>query len=499
MVRVSLAISPAPLGVPAPAGTHVSNRARLVDPAGTRSISTHLPCVVARLRRLGITSRHRVLLCDANSSDYVLTFLGLAALGCSIAVLDPDADPATAGSAAESVDAVIGTVPRFAHTPKGPRLLGTAASVGGTTSTDTTVAATSLQRWSRREDALILWSSGSTGAPKGLVKSGGGVLENAGRTALAMGYDQEDVFLPVLPLTHQYGLSIVLITALTGCGLIAASPARVAATRARMLGLGATVLDAAPSFYSDLLRRADDVALRRSLARVRLWCVGGAPLSPTLRGAIRRQFGVHLLDGYGMTETGNIALATPDDPLTVGRALAGVAVEIRDDAGSEIAAGGLGQVWVRTPDLYTADLQGRGPRTVDGWWDTGDLGRLDEHGRLEVLGRRRAVHRNGFTIVPSALEARAFEEGIAVQVVATDDPQLGCRLTACIEDPDEGEPAWWRERLQSCWARYELPDRTLVLPRWPRTASGKPDVAALTLLARRATSRSSRTDPKERR
>src|SRR4051812_15588305 len=136
-----------------------------------------------------------------------------------------------------------------------------------------------FDRWSDRTDAIITWSSGSTGIPKGVVRAGRVFLDDLARTAARMGYRADDVLLPLVPLAHFYGLTLLLMWWRTGCTLVLSGGGRL--DQALRLGgrYGATVVDATPATYHSIARLSErSPTLRSDLATVRLWCVGGSPL-----------------------------------------------------------------------------------------------------------------------------------------------------------------------------------------------------------------------------
>lgn len=450
------------------------------------------------LGRHGIDATSRVLVREANSVDVAILLLALTLKGCSIALLDDRCATSTVMSAIADadIDIAVGTFSPTENASLGLSYAGTsdvlvrrALDLNDADRrerrdlADLSLTQEEIQSWTTRDDALVMWTSGSSGAPKGLVRSGRSMLRNILATAEAMDYRSDDVLLPLLPMTHQYGLSLLLLAAHTGAGLIIGSPRRGRQTIRRGLDLGATVVDATPPTYSDILAEVRDHPHRE---RVRLWCAGGAPLPGSLRTAYAGITRRPLLDGYGMTEAGNIAVATLMEPQGLGHPIPGVRVRIVDEDGQPAAPGAIGSVQIDSPDLFSRSLAGEAPHlTPDGWFDVGDIGRLDEGGRLHVVGRRHAVHRGGNTIYPNALMAAADAAGVPVHVVGVDDERLGSHITAFVCDPEGAPSSVWRARLRSCWAEVEWPNAVTVVRAFPRTPSGKVDAHALSQRAER--------------
>ncbi|NJP53849.1 acyl--CoA ligase [Streptomyces sp. SBST2-5] len=456
----------------------------LVDTAGELSGAALTRRVLAAARALherGIRAGDRALVKGDNSVDYVVALLALMHLDVSLVPVDHRQ------SAADVRDAARRTRARWLLTD-GPadeafpadRVLRHAGLGTGAAPDDAEV---DLGRWYARTDAVVLWSSGTTGRPKGIVKSGRAVRGNTLRTIRAMGYRADDVLAPLLPFSHQYGLSVVLLWWLAGCTLVVTPYQRVDVAVARAVAHGVTAVDAAPSTYHTLLgvlRRRPE--LRAGLANVRLWGVGGAPLPAPLAAAFTAAVGRPLLDGYGLTELGNVALATPDEPTGCGRPLPGVEVRVVTADGREAAAGELGGIEVRSPDLMEGYLRDDGtvsPVAHDAWYPTEDLGRVDSAGRLQVVGRNRAVHRLGFTLYPESLERKAEACGRPVKVLPAQDRRRGCVLHFVVADPQDTPPAEWRRRLAPHLADYEQPNAVHVVPDFPLNPNGKVDTRAL--------------------
>ncbi|MGA5821131.1 aldehyde dehydrogenase family protein [Kitasatospora sp. NPDC094028] len=438
------------------------------------------------LSRRGVGPGSRVMMSGANSLEWVVVLLALVHLDASVVLADHRAAPAQRSRIRAQARVVLDV---------GEGEGDTAAPLGRSDPT----AGPDLARWARRRDAAISWSSGTTGSPKGIVRSGRSILDNLALSAERMGYRPDEVFLPVLPYSHQYGLSLVLCWWLGGGTLVVHGPT-TRLDRAFAVGVehGLSVVDGAPSTYYSLLNLLDRrPALADALGAVRAWCVGGAPLGRALAARFHARTGRHLLDGYGATEVGNIALAPPGDPVGCGTPLPGVVVEVHDDRGRPLPPGRVGELVVRSDGLMTGRLgeDGEIVPVSSPVHRTGDIGLLDGAGRVFPIGRKHAVHRDGHTLYPDQLAEQAGEAGAQTQVVAVPDARLGSRLVFVIADPDGHEPAYWKRLLRPALARYEQPDHILVLPSLPLTNTGKPDRAALETIAMTSLSASNRTPP----
>ncbi|AIA06458.1 class I adenylate-forming enzyme family protein [Streptomyces noursei] len=481
----------------------------------TRSaMATASLAVAEEMTRRGFRPGDRVVLKAENSAAYVYTLLALAHLDASLVVLDHRQTDDETRTVIEQcrVRWVIGDAPGGLLFP-GPgasrflaldTLVAAAGPPAGATGTaDAADTALDFTRWRRRADALVAWSTGSTGRAKGIVKSGDGFLTNLERTLAHMGYRDSDTFLPLLPFSHQYGLSLIFLAQLSGAALMISPFHRVDLAIRAGAAHGATIVDATPSTYRSLLnlaRRNPD--LLEGLAGVRLWCTGGAPLDQALTERFRSVVGAPLLDGYGSTELGNVSFATPDRPKGCGRVLAGIDVRLApahsggaapDSPAPEAGHGAesdrsaeFGHLWVRSPDALVGYLEPDGSlrEQTDEWYETGDFGYLSDEGDLYVIGRSQAVHRMGHLLYPEALAAKASRCGRQVVVVPVDDARWGSRLIFVVADPEHGDPKGWRELLCSLLPSYEQPNHVVVLPDLPLNRNGKTDTGQLRQLLR---------------
>ncbi|GAB1688994.1 class I adenylate-forming enzyme family protein [Krasilnikovia sp. M28-CT-15] len=457
----------------------------LIDPQEPQigpDITGRVLAVAAELRRRGLRPGDRVLVKGHNSASLVVCLLALMHADASLVVVDPQQLLEETASAAHVAGAVValtdevapdsGAIPPTWDIAEIVAAAGTVRPPGGLDFAD----------WLQRADAAVLWSSGTTGPAKGVVKPGPALRDNTDRTRAALGYRPDDVLAPWLSFSHQYGLSLLLLWWFSGCTLVVAPYRRLDSAVDTAVRYGATVLDATPSTYhllAGMLARRPQ--LRELLTSVRMWCVGGAPLPAPLAASLREATGRPLLDGYGSTELGNVALATVDNPVGCGRPLPGVRVRIADGNGQPVPAGVVGEVLVRSPGMMAGYLTADGfrPSAEGEWYRTEDIGLLDAEGNLHVHGRRQAVHRNGYTLYPEGLERRAEACGAPVKVLASENGRRGANLTFVVADPAGRTPHYWRDRLTAVLAAYEHPNAVRVLAQFPVNNNGKVDDAAL--------------------
>jgi malonyl-CoA/methylmalonyl-CoA synthetase len=342
----------------------------------------------------------------------------------------------------------------------------------------------------RRAPALMLYTSGTTGRPKGVRLSHAAIAATLASLEQAWRWRRDDRLLHVLPLHHTHGLIVAL-----GGALWAGAEIRFAAfDAAAVWGMldEVTVFMAVPTIYAKLLealraapaeRRARWSAGARAL---RLATSGSAALPAALLEELREATGQTILERYGMTEIG-MALSNPYDgprvPGAVGVELPGVCVDVVGDDGAPAPPGVPGELRVRTPQMFDG-YHGDPAATAasfdaDGRFRTGDTGVRDERGVVRLLGRTSVdiIKSGGYKISALEIEAALREHpAIAdVAVVGAPDPTWGECVTACaVLRPGaaldlDGLMAFSRERL----AVYKLPRRLVLLAELPRNAMGK--------------------------
>ena len=348
--------------------------------------------------------------------------------------------------------------------------------------------------------ALMVYTSGTTGAPKGAVHTHRSVLAQVTSMAEAWEWTDSDRVLLVLPLHHVHGIVNVTLTALWSGALCEAQPGfEPLATWDRLASEELTLFMAVPTVYARLVaawEAADEEARARwsaGAARLRLMVSGSAALPVETLDRWERITGQRLLERYGMTELGMVLGNRLDQrvPGHVGWPFPGVEVRVVDDAGVAVATGEPGELQVRGPQTF-AGYWNRPEATadsfVDGWFRTGDVAVLDLEG-YRLLGRASVdILKTGGEKV-SALEIEeVFRTHPAIDdcaVVGVPDPEWGDRISiAVVAEPGATVPsidelrAWGKERL----APAKVPSRLLVLDELPRNALGKVTKPAVTKL-----------------
>jgi acyl-CoA synthetase (AMP-forming)/AMP-acid ligase II len=331
------------------------------------------------------------------------------------------------------------------------------------------------------------FTSGTTGAPKGVLHSDNTLLASARMMARDWQLGRA-VLYTLSPLSHNLGLG-ALVTALSGGGeLVVHDLPRGAGLVDRLEEIGAAFLFGVPTHAMDLLAEMRQRGLRR-LGAVRGFRISGAAAPAELVADLIRH-GVTPQSGYGMTETCSHQYTRPDDAAeriieTCGRACDGYEVRIwrQDDPNTEAAPGEIGEIGGRGASLMLGYFDDQGATeaafNAEGWFMTGDLGMLDDAGYLRITGRKKdVIIRGGRNIHPAPIEALALRHIGIAQAAAfpVADPRLGERLCLAVVPAGDRRPdpeAILDHLGAAGLSRYDMPEFILWLAGMPLTASGK--------------------------
>jgi malonyl-CoA/methylmalonyl-CoA synthetase len=334
--------------------------------------------------------------------------------------------------------------------------------------------------------AAICYTSGTTGRSKGAMLTHGALHSNAATLVREWRFTAADVLLHALPIYHVHGLFVATHTAMmAGASMILLprfEPTEVLAALPR-----ASVMMGVPTFYTRLL--AQPALTPEASAHVRLFVSGSAPLLAATHREWETRTGEAIIERYGMTETGMNASNPYDGPRlagAVGPALPGVALRIAGEAGEAQAAGQAGLVEVKGPNVFAGYW--RNPEktaeafTADGWFRTGDLGRIDARGYLWLVGRASdLVISGGLNVYPAEVEAAidAVPGVIESAVIGLPHADFGETVTAVVVAQAEVTEADILAALSDRLARFKQPRRVIFVAALPRNSMGKVTKAVL--------------------
>jgi malonyl-CoA/methylmalonyl-CoA synthetase len=333
--------------------------------------------------------------------------------------------------------------------------------------------------------AAILYTSGTTGVAKGAMLTHGNLLSNAQTLKDYWGWRADDVLVHALPIFHVHGLFVASHGALlAGCKMIWLDRFDPKTVVARLPE--ATVFMGVPTLYVRLL--AEPGLTRAACRRMRLFISGSAPLLIETFNAFRERTGHTILERYGMSETVMLT-SNPYAPDagerrggTVGFALPGVGVRVVDDTGAACATGAIGNLQVRGPNVFKGYW--RMPEktaeefSADGWFRTGDVGRIDADGYVAIVGRSKdLIISGGFNVYPAEVESVLNDlPGIAESaVIGVPHPDFGEAVVAVVVAKPEGAPdaAALIAVLKARLANFKVPKRIFIVTELPRNAMGK--------------------------
>jgi long-chain acyl-CoA synthetase len=447
--------------------------------------------VAAGLQDLGVTRGERVALALPNSVAFVVAYLGILRSGgvvvpLNIALAEPevrsileDATPRAIVTDADrepAMKAAAGSPPLVEHVvvadswsdlaPQGasPR----AAAVG--------------------EDdlAVLAYTSGTTGAPKGAMLSHGNLLSNL-RQQMAIPEDtvrEDDVMLLTLPMFHIFGLNVPLgLLVMNGAtGVIVDRFEPVEALR--LIGrYKVSVMFGAPPMFGALVNTPGADAY--DISSVRLAISGAAPLSEEVLKSFRDIFGVDIYEGYGMTETSPTLttnrMAAEPRPASVGKPLPDVEIRIVDEEGNDVEIGDPGEILVRGPNVFKG-YWNRPEETeavfIDGWLRTGDVAVRDEEGYIYLVDRKRdLIIVSGFNVFPSEVEAALLQDPRIADaaVVGETHPYTGESVKAYVvlADGAQATESELKDAIATRLARFKCPNSIEIVDSLPHLMTGK--------------------------
>lgn len=331
----------------------------------------------------------------------------------------------------------------------------------------------------------LMYTSGTTGEPKGVMHTSNTLLSNILICAERLGLGADDVMFMASPMAHQtgfmYGLLMPVLAGATAILQDVWEPKRASASISRE---GITFTMASTPFLSDLTETV--AADGGDVSRLRIFLVAGAPIPRALVERARQILGTNIVSAWGMTENGLVTTTCLDDPEdkainTDGRALPGMEVRVVDSGNSPLPAGEEGMLkaracstfvgYLKRPEWYNHD--------AEGWFDTGDLARVDGQGYIRLTRRSKdIIIRGGENIPVVEIEGLLFRHPDIqdVAIIGVPDERLGERACAFIV-PKPGREVGLREVVafleEHRVARQYLPERAEIVGELPRTPSGK--------------------------
>ncbi len=335
--------------------------------------------------------------------------------------------------------------------------------------------------------AVVLFTSGTEGKPKGVVLSHGNLLSNCAQTAARVDYNQLDKCFCALPLFHSFGLTgAFLLPSLFGIRVfLYPSPLHYQVVPEMVYDSNSTILFGTNSFLKGYANRADPYDFRS----VRYVFAGGEALQDETQEMFHNKFGLRVLSGYGATETSPVIAAnTPMHfrPGTVGRLLPGIESKLETVEGLERG----GRLWVKGPNVMLGYLRYEAPGVIDppkdGWYDTGDIVEIDDDGFVAILGRAKRFAKIGGEMVSlSAVESLAINArpDHTHVVVNLPDPRKGEKLVLITDDEGLARKDILEAARAQGISELAVPSDILCVDEVPLLGTGKVDYTSARRIA----------------
>ncbi len=452
----------------------------------------------AKLSAMGIVRGSRVVLMLSNSPEYVISYFAILYTGAIVVPVnvmlrerelrfileDCEARAVIADKdCAEDVIAAAGNMPTLNHVV----IKGDSVSQGTIRLSDLieepsdSIPVTDV---SEDDTAVILYTSGHTGTPKGAELRHCSLIRNAHAGVNLLQVRSTDRIIGVLPFSHAFGQTTVMNTAIAACATVILLPEFDAEEVLRIIEkYKITLFLGTPSMYRLMLAASEKEM--HNVSSLRFCVSGGSALEPELLKAFEEHFSTTILEGYGLSETTAVSTFnhTHRDrrPGSIGTPIEAVDIKLVDDAGEEVSVGEVGEIIIKTDYLMKGYLhRPEATRTViiEGWFYTGDMARVDDDGYYYIVDRKNdMIVKGGFNVYPVEIEKFLLSHPAIKEaaVIGVPDHILGEEVKACIVI-NSGMTLTAEELDQYCrqrMARYKCPRYIQFFQRLPKNSLGR--------------------------
>ncbi|CAB4857584.1 unannotated protein [freshwater metagenome] len=449
------------------------------------------------LAELGVNEGDRVALLVGNGRFFVVSYLAVLGLGAVAVPLNPSSpapeltrELATVGASTVIVGPAAVNAWRHidrAEVPLVQRVIATEGhELDDATSIDELIMCAPIPVLDVSPDhlAVLMFTSGTAGAPRAAMLSHGNLMSNIDQVIHTETVMQaSDVVYAVLPMFHIMGLNVVLgISLAVGATVVLVQRFDPSTALETIRDRSVTVVPGAPPMWVDF-SMCD--APPDAFSTVRVALTGAAKMPEEAMRRLDERFGIKLAEGYGLTEASPIVTSSGGGamkPGSVGKVIDGVQVRVVDETGDDVLAGDSGEIWVRGPNVfqgYLNDPEGTARvLTADGWLRTGDIGMTDSAGFLYLIDRAKdLIIVSGFNVFPHEVEEVLLGHGgvSEVGVVGVPHPHTGEAVKAFVV-PAPGVHLDEDELIAYCnseLARYKCPSKILFVDELPRNVTGK--------------------------
>ncbi|KOX26054.1 MULTISPECIES: long-chain-fatty-acid--CoA ligase [unclassified Streptomyces] len=452
-------------------------------------LDEHSARAAALLRSEGVRPGDRVALMLPNVPEFVVLYYGVLRAGAVVVPMNPLLK--TRETEFHLADS--GAVRLFEwHQAPGEGAKGAAAAGVRHTAVEPAAFAASLAGHeplpevadTDGEDmAVLLYTSGTTGRPKGAVLTHAGLRHNTEVNSIEVQrMTPEDVVVGCLPLFHIFGQICTMSAAVrSGASLVLIPRFEPGAVLDAVARERATVFEGVPTMYAALLQHPSEA----DVSTLRMCISGGASLPVEILHGFERRFGCPVLEGFGMSETSPVVTFNhPDRPRkagSIGTPIRDVEVRLLDEEGRDVTPGEIGELAVRGPNVmkgYWNRPEETEAAVPDGWLRTGDLGRADEDGYLYIVDRKKdMIIRGGYNVYPREIEEVLHEHpAVALAaVVGVPHAELGEEVAAAVvlRPGARATPEELREYVRERVAAYKYPRGVWLVEKLPLGPSGK--------------------------
>lgn len=442
-------------------------------------LRAHAVQVAADLTAQGIVKGESVAVMHPNGLEGVKALYSVLYGGFRVTMLNLAAGPDALGYAMEHSEA------RLAFVHEDQLEAFNAVRPDGLTVYAPSSASAPLHDVTSSDDALLMYTSGTTGRPKGVVHTQSSLLAGGWTVASAQELTPEDRGMGVLPFYHINGLCVSVMGSLVSGGSLA-MVSRFSASKfwQQVEDGGVTWFSVVPTIISHLLHSQSEPG-PASKARLRFARSASSALAVETQRAFQDRFGLSIVESLGLTETAAQCLVNPLDPARHKIGSAGMAISngarIADDTGTECARGIEGEIQIRGPNLMKEYL--KNPEATAGtfhgdWLRTGDLGRMDEDGYVFVTGRlKELIIKGGENIAPREIDEALYEHPDVVEAAAFARPcdRYGERVEAAVRLTETSNTTG-DELRALCDTRvgsFKAPDVVHIMDELPKGPSGK--------------------------
>lgn len=456
----------------------------------------------AALSRAGLRERDRILIVAENSASAIVLTTAASRVGACCSILNARMKQGEVQAIADFlrpriiafplVDPTVSNAAGALAEGFGARPLITLPDIGETRVCETAEADPEPDTGSPLDDlGLIMFTSGTTGTPKGVMLTNATLLTQAEAQCVNRGLTADDSIYLISPIAHSIGLSSNVLSAFAaGARLIVTPRFQVADLVARVASGEVTMLVAVPQLYARMLEHIETAGVDMSGARLRVGASGGASLDPGLKARVKAVMGVTLSNGYGATEfvpVTRVPVGTDVESNVVGLPCPGVELRIVGEDEQDVPVGSPGEIWARGPfcmkGYYRNPEESAKVLKPGGWLATGDLGELRDDGMLAIVGRRKEVIiRSGFNVYPVDVEAAlsGHEDVAEVAVVGRPVPgneEIVAFITAMPGRTVDTDSL--TDYVRGVLTDYKVPSEIIVIDAMPIGPTGKIQKALL--------------------